>query len=201
MSATLTPHEEQQFTILQLIASVEQHTETITRLESQSFSIRGFAELDANSGQNCASEDAPADPRECAVGGDQCVNLLIAPCMHVICAECANAWFVREGKSTCPMCRHNPISMNDLVQCPMAPVPTPNRQFDLDLLRCRLAEYRGLVLQVEGKLTSNVAPSFNTSFLAFLWQQVSELEQRINQAAVELGEITAHRDEDVDMDL
>lgn len=69
----------------------------------------------------------------------------------------------------------------------------------IDLLRCGLAEYRGLILQVDALLTSNVAPSFNTTLLTFLWNQVAELEQKINQTAVEMGDLAMFQDEDIDV--
>jgi hypothetical protein len=193
MSNNIQDHEEQQFTILQLLHSLEKHTETIARLERQTLNLRGFAELDANVGQESAKEDDDRSaPRECVVGGDECTNLHLTPCMHVICAQCANGWFVAAQRDTCPMCRFSPISRQELVQCPTmtASMSISDPQFEVDLLRCRLAEYQSMVGQVEAKLMSNVAPSFNTKLLPFLLEQVSELEREIARAVVDLENAT-----------
>lgn len=130
MTTTFTTHEEQQLTILQLIDSLDSQTEIIRRLESQTLDLRGFAELDAGVQQRSAREEVEAAPRECVVCGDECVNLYITPCMHVICEDCADSWFVQESKDTCPMCRRRSISTNDLTRCLDAPTATVNQQFE-----------------------------------------------------------------------
>lgn len=178
MSNDITSHEEQQYTILQLMELLETQTETIARLESYSLSIQGFAELEANLERGPIDEVERPAPGSCMVLGDDCINLYLTPCMHIICAECAENWFVTQGKPTCPMCRYDPISVGDLVQCPMprAQAPPPDRQLGADDIQCQLAEYRSLMLQVETKLELRVAPFFCTLLLEHLRQQVSGLE-------------------------
>lgn len=181
MANDILTHEEQQLTILQLMGLLEKQSETITRLKTYSLDIRGIAELEANRERGPAGEVEQSDPMQCIVCYDEGDNLRLAPCMHAICLDCAENWLVKERKVTCPLCRYSPISMDDLVPCPRptAPAPTSDLQTLLDYLRCRLAEYRSLVLQVETKLESNIAPEFHLKLSVHFRQQASEIEHFI----------------------